>query len=869
MIFEIISDHSQLSYLLCKHPDGNFDRIVSKQKITGKYLVQNHYQVTIENDRISFIKLLKQLNKASYVSDQFDGVCPYNLRGVYEALSSAISNVYSQETQEFSKKTCLTKIVFGPLAVSKEFLISMFAAFNLKIIFEEELQFAYIASVSDMGPLYLLLQKVYMLLFTVTSNKRLFKLQNENIQKFIRLTQDWIETSNNPKVTKKIIRKLTDSKSDYMDDMIESIQDEVVRTDMSERLYRNFESLHNKRHNLIVEIVKDLNSTKKILEYCFGHGEQALDSDGNKTTLDDNTTTQTLDDNATIIDYCCGEGKLTQALAIEMPSVRKIAIDPFYSKLKKLKKLPNTRIVQMNPLIPDWDNIPFNSNFLILSEVIEHFDTYDRKQLIQTILNMKPDRLIITTPNKDANSTLGLEENQKRHGGHKIEYTKQEYIKEIHSTLMNHYMHYVVFPMTTTGDMIPKQTFDEIDEDLKNIPSFIVMYVFPKSQKSKFDQDRPSFNSLYRQLYLPASNITVSKKELIEGFVSGAFMTNYKNISFLQPTIPPVEYNNDYPDYLEHPCSAFQYYMQRGVTQLYGENKYMGANAQVIVFKTPELAKQMGFEQPIVITSRNGYRFFDNPDDEMKIYDDIKDKLEKDFYIFNGEMMPWSLKSKNYLLNEFIAPGEISLLARKRKQLSTDNIQQYLKVLSHYTKETKLEYRIFDVLACGMCSSGKFSDIYRGMFMPKPDVYKILDRFDCDIVKPVQRTIINLQDKNMIEDEIAIWKQYTLGGVGEGKVYKIEKFKYLPNGFMIQPYLKVRGKDYLRIIYGENYLEPDIFDEVKIRSIKMKRNQAIQEWEISMNILKTFLNRSRYVQLYIAAFIGCERVSWFNTDKTL
>jgi hypothetical protein len=64
---------------------------------------------------VSFIKLLKQLNKAFYVSDQFDGVCPYNLRGVYEALSSAISNVYAnEEIQEFSKRTCFTKIIFGP-----------------------------------------------------------------------------------------------------------------------------------------------------------------------------------------------------------------------------------------------------------------------------------------------------------------------------------------------------------------------------------------------------------------------------------------------------------------------------------------------------------------------------------------------------------------------------------------------------------------------------------------------------------------------------------------------------------------------------------------------------------------------------------
>ena len=186
----------------------------------------------------------------------------------------------------------------------------------------------------------------------------------------------------------------------------------------------------------------------------------------------------------------------------------------------------------------------------------------------------------------------------------------------------------------------------------------------------------------------------------------------------MQPTIPPVEYSSEH-DCLEHPVQAIKYYRNRGITEVFSEYKYMGSNAQMLVFKNREKANEAGFDKEIVINSRNGYRFFDDKDIEMKIYDDIKDKLEHDFYIFNGEMLPWILKARDFIKRQFEQPGDVIYLARKYKGIDTKSVEIYRDVLKCFTREDNLQYRIFDVIAYGKVKKGKYLDFKLGMFMDR------------------------------------------------------------------------------------------------------------------------------------------------------
>jgi protein phosphatase len=63
---------------------------------------------------------------------------------------------------------------------------------------------------------------------------------------------------------------------------------------------------------------------------------------------------------------------------------------------------------------------------------------------------------------------------------------------------------------------------------------------------------------------------------------------------------------------------------------------------------------------------------------------------------------------------------------------------------------------------------------------------------------------VSLNDETAIGNTISWWADLTQGG-GEGLVMKPGKFVALGSKGLIQPALKVRGVEYLRLIYGPEY----------------------------------------------------------------
>lgn len=57
----------------------------------------------------------------------------------------------------------------------------------------------------------------------------------------------------------------------------------------------------------------------------------------------------------------------------------------------------------------------------------------------------------------------------------------------------------------------------------------------------------------------------------------------------------------------------------------------------------------------------------------------------------------------------------------------------------------------------------------------------------------------------------------------------------------MQPALKVRGRDYLRIIYGPDYDAPENLARVKERALDRKRNLALSEYALGREALTRFV----------------------------
>ena len=88
----------------------------------------------------------------------------------------------------------------------------------------------------------------------------------------------------------------------------------------------------------------------------------------------------------------------------------------------------------------------------------------------------------------------------------------------------------------------------------------------------------------------------------------------------------------------------------------------------------------------------------------------------------------------------------------------------------------------------------------------------------------------------------------------EGMVVKPEAFIARENGTLLQPAVKCRGSEYLRIIYGAEYLEPDHLRRLKKRGLNRKRNLALKEFSLGLEALDRIVRRDPLYRVHECVF---------------
>ena len=71
---------------------------------------------------------------------------------------------------------------------------------------------------------------------------------------------------------------------------------------------------------------------------------------------------------------------------------------------------------------------------------------------------------------------------------------------------------------------------------------------------------------------------------------------------------------------------------------------------------------------------------------------------------------------------------------------------------------------------------------------------------------------------------------------------------------MLQPAVKCRGREYLRIIYGAEYLESEHLQRLKKRSLSHKRALALREFSLGMESLERFVQREHLYKVHECVF---------------
>ena len=97
------------------------------------------------------------------------------------------------------------------------------------------------------------------------------------------------------------------------------------------------------------------------------------------------------------------------------------------------------------------------------------------------------------------------------------------------------------------------------------------------------------------------------------------------------------------------------------------------------------------------------------------------------------------------------------------------------------------------------------------------------------------------------------WEEITSEG-GEGMVVK--PLAFVPRGRrgLVQPAIKCRGAEYLRIIYGPEYTLPENMDRLRNRSISAKRSLALREFALGVEGLRRFVEREPLYRVHECAF---------------
>lgn len=425
--------------------------------------------------------------------------------------------------------------------------------------------------------------------------------------------------------------------------------------------------------------------------------------------------------------------------------------------------------------------------------------------------------------------------------------------------------------------------------------------VKPLSPTQAVTDDMLTVGDVRGRLYLNTElmpSITVQENNAAAALeIMSRFAADPHWLIYLPPTMSPCE-TSPIDNYLEHPLEAFAYYRNRGVQNVVCEKKHMGSRAVIVLCHTRETAgKRFGVNDGSkgIIYTRTGRHFFDDADIESEVLSRLDKVLTKtnfwsdfatDWVCLDTELMPWSEKAQTLLSRQYAPVGRagresiaaaisaleetckrpnrpfevdvltsgqnvdpIELLERyKEKQQSIDGyIDAYREYCWKVSSVDDLKIAPFHLLAC---EGNVFSREKHVWHMDKIKQY-------CTGIDPVfmatEYICVETADVSSVASGVDWWMKLT-GSGGEGMVVKPETFVARRQTEILQPAVKCRGPEYLRIIYGPEYLMPEHLTRLKKRSLSGKRSLAIREFSLGMESLTRFVNKEPLYRVHECVF---------------
>lgn len=365
--------------------------------------------------------------------------------------------------------------------------------------------------------------------------------------------------------------------------------------------------------------------------------------------------------------------------------------------------------------------------------------------------------------------------------------------------------------------------------------------------------------------------------------VMSRFALDPRWLIYLPPTMSPSE-TSQQPGWLEYPTEAFAYFRGQGVPRVVCEEKHMGSRAVVVLCRDKAAAaRRFGIADsptPGACYTRTGRRFFNDDALDAAFITRLSGALTNagfweryatDWVCLDAELLPWSAKSEGLLREQYApvaAAGQVALSAAlasaeaalaqtpgmtpliERLRARQTNLASYTTAYRRYSWDTDgldgIRLAPFHLLA----TEGR-------TYFDRDHLWHMTELASLAASDPLFLAT-NYRAVNVLDTaecaEAATWWEEAIDKGSEGMVVKPLDFVVRGSRGLVQPALKIRGREYLRIIYGPDYTEAANLERLRKRGLHFKRALAAREFALGVESLERFIRKEPLWRVHQAVF---------------
>lgn len=356
--------------------------------------------------------------------------------------------------------------------------------------------------------------------------------------------------------------------------------------------------------------------------------------------------------------------------------------------------------------------------------------------------------------------------------------------------------------------------------------------------------------------------------------VMSRFAVDPRWLVYLPPTMSPAS-SSQLDGFLEHPQQAFEEYARWGVTRVVCEEKHMGSRAIAVIARDQQAAERrfgVGDGSNGVVYTRTGRPFFADTtplvDHLRNVAQPLFESLHTDWLALDCELLPWSAKALSLITSQYasvgaaareVLPEVLTVLEQaesrgldvasltERSQHRLANAAAFRDAYAAYCHHDNTDHdpasavtlAPFQVLAC----EGRTPALTESNEWHLAEVAKL----QSPLITPTRHRFVDLSSAQERAAAVDWWLELTANG-GEGCVVKPAHLAEAG----IQPGLKVRGREYLRIVYGPDYT--DALDVLRERHLGKKRHLARREHGLGLDSLTSFVDGDPLWRVHQAVF---------------